>query len=63
MTAAERIEQDSIGIEVRGSATPEEVAAVVAALAVAQAAGGRTAETGYQRWRRLRLKALERSQR
>lgn len=48
----------SRGIEVRGTDDPIEIAATVAAVLEA---AGRTAETGYERWRRQRLAALRAS--
>jgi hypothetical protein len=45
------------GVQVRGAATAEEVAAVVAALHAARP----PAESGYARWRRQRLAALRSS--
>jgi len=49
---------DPDAIEVRGPATPEEVAAVLAAL---RGRGGRAAPTPYEHWRAVRLAALARS--
>jgi len=43
---------------VRGGATPEELAAVVAVLR--RPAAGQPPEDGYARWRRIRLAALRR---
>jgi hypothetical protein len=51
-------------IEVRGDATPDEIAAVLAAVDAALRERGRPpAESGYERWRRERLRALGRSSR
>ena len=45
-------------VAVRGGATPEELAAVVAVLR--RPAAGQPPEDGYARWRRIRLAALRR---
>lgn len=51
-------------IRVRGSADPDEIAAVLAAVLGAAATGtgqpGRTPAAGYERWRDTRLQALRR---
>ena len=45
-------------VRVRGNATPEEVAAVLATVASRRLAD--TPVSGYQRWRQIRLAALRR---
>ena len=47
-------------VVVRGNATPEEVAAVLAALQRAGAEAPVRAPDGYERWRRTRLTAIAR---
>jgi hypothetical protein len=49
-------------IEVQAGATPEEVAAILAAVAERHRPPV-PAESGYERWRANRIKALRRSQR
>ena len=57
-TASRRCESERAQIEVRGNASAEELAAVLAVVARADDAGARSEPDAYTRWRRVRLRAL-----